>query len=319
MIKCLECGVEVNRIQWTHLKYKCTGKLNNCKEYSQKYPGARTIDEDLAKRTAVTEINLIAKYGGVEGKLRWEIYCKKQSDTNTFSYKQQKYGWTQEKFREFNKSRSVTIENCVQKHGEYKGLEIWKQYCERQSYTNSKEYFIKKYGNDDGLAKFLKCNYAKGSSARPVDVAKKLNISLEEATELVIIQKSKFFYSSELEKEFVRLVEDKIGQLEHSSLTTPFGKWSNELNSYVVYDIKHNDCIIEFNGDYWHCNPKLYQANDFGPRRILAKDIWERDRKKLQTALNYGYRVLTVWESDFKKNKEILIEEVIEWIQATPR
>ena len=319
MIKCLECGSEVNRIQWTHLKYKCTGKLNNCTEYSKKYPGAKIIDENLAKRTAVTEMNLIAKYGDVEGKLRWESYRQKQADTNTFAYKQQKYGWTQDQFNEYNKSRSVTVENCIQRHGEVKGLIIWEQYCERQAYSNSKEYFIEKYGSVDGLTKFLKYNHSKGSSGRPEDIATKLNISLAEATELVIIQKSKFFYSSELEKEFVRLIEGKIGQLDHSSLTTPFGKWSNELSSYVIYDIKHNDCIIEFNGDYWHCNPKLYEANDVGPRRILAKDIWERDRKKLQTALNYGYRVLTVWESDFKKNKEILIEEVIKWIQATQR
>ena len=29
MVKCLECGFESSRLQWTHFKYNCTGRFAN--------------------------------------------------------------------------------------------------------------------------------------------------------------------------------------------------------------------------------------------------------------------------------------------------
>ena len=56
----------------------------------------------------------------------------------------------------------------------------------------------------------------------------------------------------------------------------------------MVYDIKHENCIIEFNGDYWHANPKIYNQDTLlrGQRVI---DIWERDKLKLDTAKEFGF------------------------------
>ena len=35
MIKCLECGFESSRLQWTHFKFNCTGRFNNGTEYKK--------------------------------------------------------------------------------------------------------------------------------------------------------------------------------------------------------------------------------------------------------------------------------------------
>ena len=88
-------------------------------------------------------------------------------------------------------------------------------------------------------------------------------------------------------------------------------------NSYVVYDIKHNDCIIEFNGDYWHANPEIYSEHD-EIRNVSARDIWAKDEKKLEIARKSGYRVYVVWEKDYRSNKEKTIQEVVKWIQNIP-
>jgi len=313
MPKCLECGAELPRLQWTHFKYNCTGKFKNGKEYKQAYPGATLVDPILAQATAVTLQNLIKKYGEQEGNARWEQYRTKQAISNSFEYKKEKHGWSEEQYNQFNRSRSQTLEIMILRHGEGKGLEMWNEYCAKQSYTKSKEYLITKYGKQVGEKKFKEICIKKGESGSPIAIAKKLSISLDEAVEL-IVSRQRLSYVSELEKEFVLLLEEAIGyKLEYTNYSQPFGKWSSLLNSYVVYDIKHKNLIIEFNGDYWHANPAIYKS-DAVIRGKLAIDIQQKDMLKLKTAEELGFKVLVVWETDFKKDKQRTIVEVKEWI-----
>jgi hypothetical protein len=109
MPKCLECGFEAPRLQWTHFRYKCTGRFQNGREYMKAFPGAKVVDDDLAKRTAVTESNLIQKYGKEEGQRRWDEYKAKQALSNTLEYKAEKYGWCKDDFDTYNQTPSVHI------------------------------------------------------------------------------------------------------------------------------------------------------------------------------------------------------------------
>jgi len=312
MIKCNECGFEANRLQWTHFKYNCTGKFKNGKEYRIAYPNALLVDPELSKKTAVTLENFIKKYGEIEGESKWNTYKKKQAISNSFEYKKEKHGWTAEQFDSFNKSRSVTLENMIKKHGETEGIELWNQYCDRQKYTKTKEYFISKYGEGNGLQKYLDVNRKKAEPHDPKMLAEKLEISIDQAVD-IIVSRGTYKYTSLLEQEFINLLEIKIGPIDHTSTKLPFGKWIPSISKYVVYDIKHKDCIIEFNGDYWHANPNIYHETD-RIRGVLASDIWRRDSLKINEVKNLGYRTLTVWESDFIKNKEEIIEETAKWI-----
>lgn len=311
MLKCLECGFESERLQWSHFKYKCTGRFKNGKEYQKVYPFAKLVDETLAKKSAITLKNLIQKYGPTEGQIRWDNYRKKQAYTNSYEYKKEKYGWTKEQFDQYNSSRSQTLEKMITRYGEVEGTKKWQDYCERQAYTNTKEYFIEKYGKDLGYQKYLEINKSK-SVSNPNILSKKLGITINEAVD-IIVSRQKNLFSSNLEKEFINLIENNFGKLEHSSISKPFGKWSDYLNTYVVYDIKHKNCIIEFNGDYWHGNPKIYKE-DFIIRGISVKDIQKRDHLKLKTVEDLGFKTLVVWEYDFKQDKQKTIEKVIQWI-----
>lgn len=64
-----------------------------------------------------TKENFILKYGEQQGLIRWNNYCDKQRYSNTFQYKQQKLNWTKQQFTQYNKSRAVTLENLIAKHG----------------------------------------------------------------------------------------------------------------------------------------------------------------------------------------------------------
>lgn len=316
MIKCLECGFETDRLQWTHFKYKCTGKFNNGTEYKKAYPNALLVSPELTNKTKLTLDNFIAKYGKEDGLAKWNSYRDKQAHSNSYEYKKEKHGWSKEEYDQFNSSRAITLTKCVERHGERLGLQKWNEYCEKQSYTNTKEYFVEQYGIEHGTKKFIEYNKQKGTANSPLAVSNKLGIAIEDAVEIILARSNaNKIFGSNVEQEFTQMIENVIGELDYTTFSRPFGRWSEELNSYVVYDIKHADCIIEFNGDYWHCNPKLYESTDKIKGNRTAEQVWERDKKKIQTAINNGLRVLVVWESEFLKNKEETIERVIKWMQ----
>jgi hypothetical protein len=311
MVKCLECGFESTRLQWTHFKFNCTGKFKNGKEYMLAYPGAKVVDPYLAKSTAITLENLTKKYGAIDGNQRWQEYRLKQAYSNSYEYKKEKFGWSQEQFKEYNSSRSHTLEKMILRHGETEGIAKWELYCARQAYTNTKNYFIEKYGLDKGTGKYIAINKKKSVNS-PALLSEKLNISLDQATE-IILSRQKQFFTSNLEQEFISAIEQQIGTLDNTTKNKPFGKWSSLLNTYVIYDIRHKKCIIEFNGDYWHANPNIYK-DDTIIRGKKAVDIRHKDMLKLKTVQDLGYKTLVVWESDFKNHKDSTIKQVCEWI-----
>ena len=76
-----------------------------------------------------------------------------------------------------------------------------------------------------------------------------------------------------------------------------------------IYDFCNNKRIIEFNGDYWHANPEKYKSTDLIANRQTAKDIWGKDKLKTKVAIDKGFQIMTVWESDYKKDPESVIEK----------
>lgn len=61
--------------------------------------------------------------------------------------------------------------------------------------------------------------------------------------------------------------------------------------------------VYLFHGDYWHGNPQVYDANDFNKRTKLT--MGEMYRQTLATEQKYkdfGYKVVTMWESDWKSS-----------------
>lgn len=316
MPKCLECGRVESNLQWTHFKYKCTGRFNNGKEYRKVYPNADLIDKELRKQYAITLNSLCKKYGQEEGQQRWDSYRAKQAKTNTFEYKKEKYGWNQKTFDAYNKSRASTIENFIARHGEAEGIQKWQEYCDRQTFTKSQEYYLEKYGPELGKEKYKHVLQQRASATNITSISQRYNISLEDAKQLLVTRTlCSAHHGSKPELEFVLLLENQIGPLEHTNKNNPFSLTDPIKNSAKIYDIKHNNCIIEFNGDYWHANPKFYKADD-KIRGKLASTIWNDDERKLDLAKKAGYNVMIIWESDYQMNKSEIINKVCKWIQS---
>lgn len=79
---------------------------------------------------------------------------------------------------------------------------------------------------------------------------------------------------------------------------------ANDIELYADIVSFSKKLIIEFNGDYWHCNPRKYNADYFNAKKkAYAKDIWLADKNRLETFESLGYTIVIVWESEFHSNK----------------
>jgi hypothetical protein len=90
----------------------------------------------------------------------------------------------------------------------------------------------------------------------------------------------------------------------------------NNDNKRFVYDIKYKNKIIEFNGTYWHCDPRFFDENFFRKdSKLYAKDIWKKDLRKINLAKENGFEVLVIWEYDYKNHKNQEIEKCIDFLR----
>ena len=62
--------------------------------------------------------------------------------------------------------------------------------------------------------------------------------------------------------------------------------------------------IYEFYGDFYHGNPNIYDMNQINP---LLKEtygsLYDKTMAKEKAIKDSGYKLITIWEDDFKKNK----------------
>lgn len=76
----------------------------------------------------------------------------------------------------------------------------------------------------------------------------------------------------------------------------------------MIYIPKFN-LLVEYNGDYWHCNPKKYESDYLNTKKNkTVKELWQYDANKLYLAKKNGYNCEVIWETDYKKNKNIILE-----------
>lgn len=240
--------------------------------------------------TGVTEKSMIRKHGKEEGRKRWKIYCNKRVEVNSFEYKKEHYGWTEEDFYKYNKSRAVTIENLISRYGKEEGLKRWDKYVARQKITKSFDYMVNKFGYEKAVS----------------------------------INKSK---ASEFSGGYSELSQDcfrKIDEIIVDRYTTYFATKNHEYifnigshNAMLDYYIKELNVCIEFNGTIFHGDPRIFEANSYpNPfvKDMTAKDIWEHDAKRY-ALLNelYGIKTYVIWENDYPTmDLEKFINDIID-------
>lgn len=291
LCRCYDCVCE-KFPEFKDVRFKFAHKAAKYTQY-----GFDVSDEDFnvvsKERQSVTKDKMIKKYGLSEGEQRWKAYCDKQSITNSFEYKHEKYGMSKKEFDQYNKSRSVTLKNMVDRYGEEIGNQKWEEYCDRQRYTCSLEYFITTYGEIEGKLKYD--NFSQKRSEVCITSDKHSNISDELFDYILNNYKdhsNNIFYA---ENEY--------------QLNTEGGHYYN-----LDYYDRTLNIVMEFYGDYYHFNPKKYTA-DVVMRGIKAQDKWDRDAQRLEDIQNtLGCKIIVIWESTYRSDKQDTIARVIDMI-----
>lgn len=118
---------------------------------------------------------------------------------------------------------------------------------------------------------------------------------------------------SKREKEIVKEIKQLGYKLIHS--------YRVDSKICDVY-IPSLNLIIEYFGDYWHCNPKKYESDFFNKKKgKFAWELWDYDKKKIDLIKSYGYNLEVVWEGDLKLNNkliEIIIKNYVTKLTSTP-
>ena len=60
--------------------------------------------------------------------------------------------------------------------------------------------------------------------------------------------------------------------------------------------------VYEFNGDFWHGNPKFYKSSDVNrANKKTYGELYEKTLEKEKALKSAGYKVISIWENDFKE------------------
>lgn len=81
----------------------------------------------------------------------------------------------------------------------------------------------------------------------------------------------------------------------------------NTKENHFIYDfyLPEYKCLIEVDGDFWHCNPNTkYILPECKTQEINLKN----DQLKNQWAKDNGFKLLRFWEYDIKNNPQQIIE-----------
>lgn len=95
-------------------------------------------------------------------------------------------------------------------------------------------------------------------------------------------------------------------------------KSNNKIYLYDFVDIKNNK-VIEYNGDQYHANPKIYEGDSYPhpfhkTNKYKAEEIWKKDKHKIEVAERKGFEVFVVWDSEYKKNPKETLEKCLDFL-----
>jgi hypothetical protein len=121
---------------------------------------------------------------------------------------------------------------------------------------------------------------------------------------------SKGYTISNAEKELIKTLSEIFDNVESS-----YSIFYNNGLKYYVYDIRLDNKIIEYNGDFYHANPNLYDESFMNPKtKKSAREIWAKEAHKEKIANDNGFSILRIWENEYKSNKQECVNRCVEFL-----
>jgi len=92
-------------------------------------------------------------------------------------------------------------------------------------------------------------------------------------------------------------------------------------NRFLDFYNEKQNIWVEFNGNYFHANPELYNEDDeifFGDGNTkTAKEIWESDKQRInEIKKNIGIDPIIIWEREYRKDSENCLNKIYEQVKT---
>jgi very-short-patch-repair endonuclease len=88
---------------------------------------------------------------------------------------------------------------------------------------------------------------------------------------------------------------------------------NTQIGRYNVDFLVNQQLVLECFGDYWHCNPVLFQEDDYNKSlKMTARNKWAKDARRKVALETKGYVVISFWESDIKEHIERVKQSISE-------
>lgn len=127
------------------------------------------------------------------------------------------------------------------------------------------------------------------------ETKKLLSENTKRQWETGVFSKTKHLFGSKGQDDVFRIVKDFIYPEDYvDGNLIKFGKsWD------IVIEFKNT--IIEYNGSYWHFDPRFYEEDHYDAHRnLLVSDVWESDNEKYSRAIDNGYKFYIIWQYDWE-------------------
>lgn len=282
-LSCQVCGHQSkNLVKHVHSKHGL-----NSKEYKEKYPEAKLVYVSEAQKILAREITK-----------KW----LENEDNRTELNSKRKSIWQ----KTFWMEKGLTEEEAIAKVSSL------------QKRTFSEEtkrlYSLQRTGTAnsmslENIAKRNSCSLQEAKSLTPCFGRKKekhpmygKHHTIEAIKKICANTPTVFFNKSSGEKELQAYIESLDNKVQFNQGIGPY-------NCDVVLEVKK--IVIEYFGDYWHCNPNRFAAHDYNKRLHCTANVrWQKDELKKTYFENLGFMYIVVWESDWKNNKETVKEKI---------
>ena len=275
------------------------------------------LEKEREKFDTASLNSFVRRYGKSDGPVMYKNYIERQAYTCSKDYMINEKGFTEKEWNEYNANRACTKENFINRYGKELGLEKWYKYCETEAYVGCKlEYFIEKYGKVEGIKKYIELNKKKYNSLENF-----ISKYGEDEGKKKWAEYSHKPYSDESQDLF-RTIDEIYG--EYAKINS---KWCTKNGEATIIlqerglqfhpDYMLDNKIIEFNGDYWHGNPKMYKSGEIinmNGKNIIVDTLWNKDKKRILALKECGYDTLIIWEDDYLNRREETIKKCIDFL-----
>lgn len=102
----------------------------------------------------------------------------------------------------------------------------------------------------------------------------------------------------------------QIQWLEYKMIRDGFIQHSDNTGEYIIPNTKlcvdgynkETNTIYEFQGDFWHGNPFIYDLNTINKKlNVSFQELYNKTIEKINLMKSLGYNIVYIWENDWRK------------------